>query len=122
MLVDRVETARDQAARFGDVRIRRKLVVGRVQVLDAGGDDHALGIRPGALADAILGIHGSGAIDGLSAEIGAPGLAACTCLGGQCLAVTVGPFEAAIVGALWPADAGDEECHVGKLRGRLLRL
>src|ERR671911_2813403 len=104
MLVDRVETAWDQAARLGDVRIRRKLVVGRVQVLDAGGDDDALGVGPRALADAILGVDGSGAAHGLGAEIGAPGLVTGAGLGGQRLAMAGGALEGAIVCALWAPD------------------
>src|SRR5262249_61083208 len=37
-------------------------------------------------------------------------------------AMPVRTLEAAIVGTLRAADAGDEEGHVGKLRRRLLRL
>ena len=116
MLVHGVEPVRDQPAVLGDDGVGTDLVVGRVQVGDARGDLHALGVDPRAGTDAVLGIDGGRAAHGLGAEIGAPGLGSGAGLGGQRLAMTISPFETAIVGALRTADAGDEERHVGKLR------
>src|SRR5262249_55028967 len=122
VLVDRIEPARNEAAVLRDDGLGADLVVGRVQVLDAGGDGHAFGVDPRSLADAVLGIDGRRAACGLGAEIGAPRLAAGAGPGSQRLAMPVRTLEAAEVGALGAACAGDEEGHVGKLRRRLLRL
>src|SRR5262249_35744576 len=100
VLIDGVQAARDQAAVLGGDGLGPDLVVGRVQVGDAGGDGDALGVDPRTLADAVLGVDGGGGADGLRAEIGAPGLVAGAGLGGQRLAVTIGAVETAVVGAL----------------------
>ena len=85
----------------------------RVQVVDARGDRHALGIDPRTLADAVLGIDGGSTAHGLGAEIGAPGLAARPSRLRQGLALPIRPLQPAQIGALVEAGAGNEEGHVG---------
>jgi hypothetical protein len=52
----------------------------------------------------------------LGAEIGVPGLAAGAGGLGELLAMPVGAFEAAEIGAFAGTGAGDEERHTGLLR------
>jgi len=70
------------------------------------GDDDALGVLPGARADAIARVGRAGA---LRAEIGPPRLAARAGGRAQKLAVLVGAPETAEIAALSGANAGDEE-------------
>ena len=65
-----------------------------VQRGEARGDRLALGVDPGAVADAVAGVLGGGG------EIGAPGLAGDAGGLGEAGAPGVGAFEAAEVGAL----------------------
>src|SRR5262245_48711250 len=88
-----------------------------MEVVDARRDHLTLGVAPGSLADAIPGIDSFGAASLLSAEIGAP-------IGdggpggfGQCRAMGIGTVQAAEVGAVALADAGDEERHGALLLG-----
>ena len=73
MAVRRVAAAVDDLAFFRQIVLLGELVVGTVQVVDARGDDHALGIHPGALADAVARVHGAVT---LRRQISVPGLGA----------------------------------------------
>jgi hypothetical protein len=93
-------------------------VVAVVQVGQVARDQLALGVEPGAGADAVAcmdrrraGGRGGRREGAGHAEVGAPGLAAGTGRRGQLLAMRVGAGQAAQVGALAAADAGDEEAH-----------
>src|SRR5712672_2416278 len=88
------------------------LVVVAVQIGDAGGDDSALGILPGAVADTVARIDGAALGSRVRAQIGAPSLGAGTSRSGELLAVLVGACKAAEVRAFAGADAGDEERHI----------
>src|SRR6185369_5002693 len=88
-----------------------------MQVVDVLGNHGALGVLPGAAADAVLGIDGRGAASRLCAQISAPGLAAGAGRLCKLLAMRIGTGKSAEIAALAEADAGDEEG-----RGRLLRL
>ena len=92
-------------------------VVGAVQFVDRLGDDHALGVHPRTLANAVARVHRPGA---LRRQIGVPGLAAGAHRLGKLLAMLVGTGQAAEIGALARTHAGHEETHIGlqRLRGR----
>ena len=85
-----------------------------VQVVDALGDHDALGVLPGAFADAVAGVHRAVA---LRAEISVPGLAGGARGLRELAAMRVGAGEPAEVGALAGAVAGDEEGHAVGLLG-----
>ena len=73
------------------------------------GDHLALGVLPGALADAITGVNACISTRGGRAQIRAPvGLGGPDRLG-QRPTVRVGTFQAAEVGAVALANAGDKE-------------
>src|SRR6185437_6419839 len=110
-----VAAAVDDLALLREVVLLGQLVVRAVQIGNAGGDDDALGVGPGALADAVARVHRAGALRG---QIGVPGLAARA--GGlrEALAVRVGAGETAEVRAFARTVAGDEEGHAGLLRLR----
>src|SRR5262245_44675080 len=111
--VRRVAAAVDHLAFFIERALLGELVVGAVQIVDVLRDRLALGVLPGAASDPVAGVDGTVA---LRAQIGAPGLAAGACHLRQLLAVPIGAIEAAEIGALAGAGAGDEEAHVGLLR------
>ena len=77
------------------------------------GDDDALGIHPGPLADAVARVDRAGA---LRRQISVPGLAARARRRRELLAMLVGAGKPAEIGALAGAGAGDEERHIGLLR------
>src|SRR6516162_2418196 len=83
-------------------------------------NDIVFEILPGAASDAVAGIDGLRAVGCLGAEVGAPGLVARARRLSQGLALTIGSFQAAEVGAFARPTAGDEEGHVRRLRRRLL--
>src|SRR6478752_6656773 len=112
------DTGNDEAA-FSHRVIEAELVVVAVQIIDARRNDRALEILPRAVADAVARVDRRLAGGLLSAEIGAPGLAPRAVARRQGLAMRVGAFEAADVGALAGSGARDEERHVrclGQLR------
>src|SRR5664279_492617 len=118
MPVRRVAAAVDHVAFFRKIVLLAELVAGAVQIIDAGGDDHALGVAPGTLADAVARVHRAVALRG---QIGVPGLGPRAYRCGELLAMCVGAGKPAEVGALaWPC-AGDEEAHIGLLRLRRRR-
>ena len=77
------------------------------------GDEGALDVVPGALADAVPRVL---RVRTLGAQVGTPGLSAQSGLVREQLAVLVGAGQAAEVGPLAGADAGDEEALAGLLR------
>ena len=83
------------------VLVERRLLVDLVrlgvELVDARRDLHALGVRPWTRADAVAGVHRAVAA---GAEIGAPGLAARAGRLGQRLAMRVGAFQSAEIGAV----------------------
>ena len=85
--------------------LQAQLVVVAVQIGNVLRYLHALGVVPGAGADAIL------RIECVSAEIGVPSLAALAGCGGQRLAMRVRSGQAAEIGSVAGSDAGDEEAH-----------
>src|SRR6266568_2690063 len=117
VLVRREADPGDDRASLGERIVPAELVVGAVKIVDAGRDDRALGILPGAVPDAIARVDG--AAGRIGAQIGAPGLAARAHRRCQLLAVPIRAFEPAEVGALAGSGAGDEKGRVGRL---LLRL
>src|SRR5688500_5155250 len=82
-----------------------------VQVGDAGGDEHALGVVPRPVADTVAGIDGRLAGAGRGAEIRPPGPASGTGGCGQALTMLVGADQAAKVAAVPRPGARDEESH-----------
>src|SRR3954468_23498227 len=71
--VRREADARDDEAPLGHRVVEAELVVGAVQIVDAGGDDGALEVLPRAIADAFAGVDGGLAVSGLRAQVSAPG-------------------------------------------------
>src|SRR4051812_25446602 len=102
--VRRVGTAVDRLALFAQRRLLADLVVGAVQVVDALGDHLALGVLPWTAADAVARVDG--AARRLRAQIGMPGLAACSAGLRQRLTMAVRAFDAAQVAALAGTGAG----------------
>src|SRR5262245_32928172 len=115
--IGRVATAVDHIALFAERGLLAELVVGAMQVVDVLRDHVSLGIPPRAGPDAVAGIDGLAAAARLRTEIGAPGLAACSGRLRKLLAMSVRALDAAEVGALAGAGAGEEKRH-----GRLLCL
>ncbi len=109
--VDLIAKARDDFALFSQRGVLADLGIGAVQVGHAGGNDHALGVAPRAVANAIARIDGRLAIQRSIAQIGAPGFVACAHACGQRLAVAISPGQPAQVAALAGVGAGDEEAH-----------
>src|SRR5688572_14188532 len=95
--VRRVAAAVDRRTLLAQRVLLAELVVRAVQVGDAGGDHRALGVLPGTLADAVLGVDRVGA---LGAQIGAPSLAGRAGGGSELGAMRVGAIQAAEVAAL----------------------
>src|SRR5437764_640496 len=91
-------------------------IVLTVQFVDILRDDDALGVLPRTLADPVARIDGGFAVGRLGAEIGVPSAAARAGRLGQLLAMPVGTFEAAEIGALANGGARHEEAHAGLLR------
>ena len=114
--VRRVAAAVDDLALLAHRRLLGQAVLA-VQLVDVPGDDHALGVEPWPLADAVAGVDRGLAVGGLGREIGTPGLAARACRLGERLAVVVGAGKAAEVTTVADRRAGDEEAH-----GRGLRM
>lgn len=109
--VDLVAKARDDFALLGQRGFLANLGIGTVEVGHAGGNDHALGVAPRAVADAVARIEGRLSVQRCIAQVGAPGLVACAHACGQRLAVAVGPGQPAQVAALAGVGAGDKEAH-----------
>src|SRR5260370_17961565 len=100
MIVRLVAETRNPGAALGEPVVAVDLVVGAVQVVDAGRDHDALGVLPRAFADTVARIDG---LDGRglgAAEIGPPRLVAGACGVGQGLAVGVGARNPANIAAL----------------------
>ncbi|CAD5375508.1 hypothetical protein OF001_U10195 [Pseudomonas sp. OF001] len=110
--VRRIAAALDRHAALVEAGFLVEVVVA-VQLGDVLGDQLALGVVPGARADAVAGVHRRLAVTGAGAEVGAPGVAAGTDGLGELLAVRIGASQAAEIGALAHAGAGDEEGHLG---------
>src|SRR2546430_17070480 len=68
-------------------------------------------------ADAVAGVDRPGG--GVGAQIGAPDLGAGAGGSAEPLAIGVSAIETAQIAALAGPDAGDEDGHVGRLRGRV---
>ena len=115
MPVRLVAAAVDDLALLRQIVLLAELVVGAVQIVDAGGDDHALGIHPRPLADAVARVHRAGA---LRRQIRMPGLGPRADRRCEILAMLVGAGKPAEIGALARPGAGDEETHIGLLRLR----
>src|SRR4029078_4930651 len=98
--VRRAAHAGNGEAALGDRVLGAELVVVAVQVVDAGRDHRALEVLPRTVADAIARVDRRLAGGGLGAAIVVPGLAAGAVALRQRLAVPVGAFDAAQVGAL----------------------
>src|SRR5260370_479722 len=75
-------------------------VAATVKIVDVLRDAHAFEVLPGAGADAVAGANGAAGPGGVVAEIGAPSVTAGASTLRQREAVTIGPLQAAKVGAL----------------------
>ena len=98
------------------------LLLGRVQVVDALGDHHALGVLPRPLADAVARVDAGVAARLGGAQVGAPVGAAPSPPPWRARCSARRRREAAEVGALARAGAGDEEGHGRSAAPTLLRL
>ena len=113
MTVRREADTGDDLAALAQRRVEAELVVVAVQIVDVCRDDFAFEILPRTLADAVARIDGRLAVGLLGAEVGAPGLPSRAVALRQRLAVLVGSFDAAEVGALAGPGAGDENVISG---------
>src|SRR5262249_6481759 len=113
VIVRRHSDARHDGAALGERGLLAELVVGAVQIIDVLRDGLFLEVHPRAAANAVARVDGLAAARRLRAEIRAPGLAAGASALRERLAMTVGAFKPAEIGALAGAGAGDEERHVG---------
>src|SRR5690606_12474689 len=113
VLVRRVANAVDRAFLLGDRVMLVQQHVAVVQVIDATGNELAIGVVPGAAANAYFRVDAAGTG---GAQVGAPGFAGGA--GGFCqgLAVCFGTGKAAEVGTVAFTDARGEAAHAGVLR------
>src|SRR5262245_65095022 len=104
----------DRLAALVDGRVLVDVVAGRVQVLDVPRDAHALGVVPGALADAVARMDDTlvAELDALRAQVGTPVALAGSRRRGELLAVGVRAGEPAEIAALAGIRAGQEERHL----------
>src|SRR5690606_7470434 len=109
--VRRIAAAVDLLPLLAERRFLAEVVVLAVQVLDALGNHHALGVVPGPAADAIARVDGLPAALGRRAEVCAPGLVAGADRGCELLAVRIRAPEPAQAGAVPGTFARDEEAH-----------
>ena len=103
----------DDFTLLGERGLLVQVVVAAVQIGHVFRNDNAFGVLPRTGADPVLRVD---RLRSLRAEIGVPCPIAGTGRRGERLAVLVGAFETAEVGALARADAGDEKTHAGRLR------
>src|SRR5438552_15101552 len=99
MLVGRIAAAVDDVALLGQRGLLCQIVL-TVQFVDILRDDDALGVLPRTLADPVARIDGGFAVGRLGAELAMPSAAAGPSRLGQLLAMPVGTFAAAEIGAL----------------------
>src|SRR5882762_8022786 len=123
MLVGCVSAAGNRAALLGQtgnlteiIAEAREIQGVTVQISKVIGDLLALGVVPGATADAVSGIDG---VRALRAQVGVESLRASRG-GGERLAELIGAGQATKVGPMAGTRAGDEKAH--GLRGSLRRL
>ena len=102
-----IATTIDDGALFGELRFFGELVGVAVQVGDVGGDLHPLRVEPRPRANAIFRVDWFAIVD--TAQVGPPRTTASTGRRGQFLAMRVRPGEAAKVGAIAAANAGNEK-------------
>ena len=103
----------DDITLLGERGLLAEVVIGAMQIVDALGNDDALGVRPRPGSNAVACVHGPAAV---GAQIGVPGVATGTRRGGEILAMLVRACETAEISALVETDAGNEESHAGLLR------
>src|SRR5262245_48351179 len=108
--------ARNDLAALAQRRVEAQFIVVAVQIVDIGRDDLAFEILPRAVADAVARIDRRLTGGLLGTQIGAPGFPSGAVTLRQRLAILVGAFDAAQIGALAGPGAGDEERHTGRLR------
>ncbi len=106
MHVGGIATAVDLLSLLGQRRLLGDVVAGAVELGETLGDDGALGVPPGAGADAVARVDGAGA---LRAEVCVPGLAARSRCLREHLTVLVRAGEAAEVPTFSGTCAGREE-------------
>jgi hypothetical protein len=104
-----VAAAVDDTAAFGQTRLLGQIVAVAVQVLDALGDQHALGVVPGARANAIPSVDY--AVLPCVAQVCPPGEIATSHRLGQRLTIGVGPGQTSQVSTVAGTIASDEEGH-----------
>src|SRR5260370_20006906 len=112
--VRRIAASIDDVAFLGERGLFGE-IVGAMQLGNVLRDDDAFGICPWSAPDAVAGAHGTRA---LRAQVSVPGFAAGARGLRQRLAMPIGAFEPAEIGALANRCAGDEEAHVALLRLR----
>jgi hypothetical protein len=112
VFVRRIAAAVHDLAFFGDRVFLAQLVVVAVEIGDAVGDLHALRVEPRAGADAVFGVDAGLAGRRRGAEIRAPRAAARAGGGRERLAILVGAFKPAEIGALTRIGARDEEAQL----------
>ena len=111
MGVRRFETAVDPRPLLRQCR-QTVDAVDAMQLFDIARNQPALGVVPGALANAIAGVNGRSAAGRGGTQIGAPLFLAGARRGGELLAVLVGAGQAAEISALAQPRAGDEKRQV----------
>src|SRR5215472_12585231 len=116
--IGRIAAAVNDVALFRQRGLLGEIVAGAVQVGNVLGDDDTLGVLPRPFADPVLCVDRGLAVRGLGREIGMPGLGSGAGRLRQRLAVLVGAVDAAEIGALARAGAGQEEAGTARLRLR----
>src|SRR6185312_6985283 len=108
--------ARNELAALAQRVVKAQFIVVAVQIVKTGRDDLAFEILPRAVADAVACIDRRLPGSLLGTQIGAPSFPSGAETLRQRLAMLVGAFDAAQIGALAEPGAGDEERHTGRLR------
>jgi hypothetical protein len=114
--VRRKSDARDELAALAQRIVETQLIVVAVQIVDTGRNRLAFEILPRAVADAVACIDRRLAVRLLGAQLSAPRFSAGAVTLCQRLAILVGAFDAAKLGALAGSGSGHEERHIGRLR------
>src|SRR5437868_3360455 len=112
MFVRSFVVRRNNFALFGERRLLVQ-IIGGVQLRHVFRDDDALGVLPWTAADAVARVDG---LRSLRTEIRMPCLVAGAGPGREGLAMLVGAFDPAEIGALAGSGAADKERHVRGLR------
>jgi hypothetical protein len=107
----RVASAIDHGTPLGDGGLLAQVHELTVQLIQVFSHHDAIGVVPGAEANAVARVDGGLITFGVNAQIGSPGFALGTGNFRQSLAVGIGTSQSTQIGAVAGTGAGDKETH-----------